>query len=345
MGFIDFREEAKALVVRPATGRIGTIERVSAHTATSIVPPAKPGGAYVFGPEIAIQRREATRDMVRIKDGTARALPFMRYEFSIDLKDARDAGLDSKGSLFVGETPVGQRRVHRLRLQTYSTKLDTVVFEALADLEAPLDTIAARESAGDAEAIAALGQKLRCNPFVSNRLLTASLSSGDVAAFTSFEDDHKDGAKQRFDSGFAVGVVANAEAARAALFADRRVMRAFDETGNGRLRARFNRNVGTLPLVPEVSDKAPRHLDLAIAQALCGAGSRTAAWEGKPVADFVLFLFEQHMLAALRRRDGELIETRPFPEGYDPPDGTGIEYRPGLYDEDGGDEAGDVDPA
>lgn len=311
-------------------GRIGAMPRHQRCTISTIV--AAADDMPVFGPELPVDVANTTRTLIRQGEDRRRLCDFMRFEFRIALGDARSAGLGDTAAVVAAEMPLAQRRVHLLRLQTYSSRLDPVVFEAIDELPAPFATIEERRAASDIAAIRAVHGLLRRDPYTSEHRLTAALTGIGPSPFRSYEDEGAEKPNHRKDESFALAAVGDTAAVRHAVFLDKRLREALDLTGQGFLRLRHNKHATRIPIPVEVSDKVPIHLDLAIDQAMAGAGKGARARIGKPVALYALELFEAHMLNALRRRDGDLPTYVGMPDWLadrfaadDPLDGEGSE--------------------
>ncbi|MBC8130535.1 MAG: hypothetical protein H7Y08_09475 [Rhizobiaceae bacterium] len=318
--------------------RISTVPRHQSCTVSTIVTAAD--GTLVYGPERPVDVANTTRTLIRQGGDRNRLCDFIRFEFRIALGEARAAGLDDTASIVAAEMPLAQRRVHLLRLQTYSTRLDPVVFEAMDELPAPFATIEERRAASDGAAIRAVHGLLRRDPFTSEHRWTAALTGIGPSPFRSYEDEGSEKPNHRKDESFAIAAVGKTEAVRNSLFLDKRLGEAHDLTGRGFLRLRHNKQATLIPIPAEVSDKAPIHLNLAIDQAMAGAGKGAKSRIGKPVALYALELFEAHMLNALRRREGELPTYVGVPDwlaeryaANDPLDGDGAD---GSEDDDAG---------
>ncbi len=287
-------------------------------------------GAWCFGPEIPAECRAVDRDFLRHDPatGTQRRVNFRRQEFVVSLADAKRYDVKRGHRLVVANLPPAQRRFQTAVVQGYADGIDDFVFESLGLPPLPASA-AERAGLSDADAVHGL-HRMATNLFMSERALSASVSSHESGAFRDYDDADGDaflepeertaqraasagrrppkvGARQRRDGAYAMAVVADLPRLRADLYSAPEVMRAFQAIGAGRYQLPIPGTGERISVPIEVASRATDHLDVAIYQAMAGAGRGAEGRIGKPVTRYVLDLFNTHLLAAIHRFDERLI--------------------------------------
>lgn len=308
MGYVQFIEEDDDVLSALQAQPIGGVMRVhsDAFSLTTIDHPGD--GRPVFGAEIPIEIRDTTCTFQKRRGDHVPAVSYRRLEFIMAAAVARLHGVRPSASLFVAELPLGQRRVHVLTFQQPNKRRAPVIFEDIENIGDEFASVERRAAASDRQAQKAL-QSCRINYFSSADELTASLSDTELANVASFEDNYPDHPRRRRDSSFALAVVDDPDGLRNQIMQDKSLLRSFQMTGEGRLNTPHNKERSWINLPPEVASLAVQHLDVAVRQAMCGAGLRHEKWRGRPVAEYAAYLFQEHLLRAAGRRTKDLIES------------------------------------
>ncbi|WP_238122968.1 MULTISPECIES: hypothetical protein [unclassified Xanthobacter] len=326
-----FEEQSSAQVPWQAVP-IGANSMVNPVTLTSFV---QQQGVWCFGPEIPAECRTLDRDFLRQDPitGARRRVNLRRQEFVVQLADAKRHDLKRGHTLVVANLPPAQRRFQTAAVQGYAEAIEDFVFEALALPPLPASA-AARAALSDVEAVHGL-HRLVTNLFMSERALSACVASHESGAFWDYDDADGDafleaeeraaqraaaagrrapksgapkpGARQRRDGHYAMAVVADVPRLRADLYTAPAVAQAFEALGDGRYQLRIPGTTESIRVPLEVASRATDHIELAIYQAMAGAGRQVDARLGKPVTRYVLDLFNTHLLAAVHRFDDRLI--------------------------------------
>ncbi|WP_188581677.1 hypothetical protein [Azorhizobium oxalatiphilum] len=317
---------------------------MSPQIATSFTSFRKADGHWFFGAEVEAVCRLADRDFLRRDPagGPSRRIAFRRQEFQIDLSEARAKGVEKGATLVIANLPLAQRRFQTATVQGYADKQDDFVFEELTGRPLP----ALPEERGrldDIRAVHAL-HRMPTNLFASQRVLSANVSSFETGAFVGYDDENDDellmeaperlaqagarrtrqhGARQRADGHYALGVVRDIEALRTDLYLE---LRSFiDDLGSENYRVRIPRTDQSIALPAELAARALDHFNLAVFQAMAGAGNDSKRRFDRRVSHYVKDLTDAHLLAAIHRLDGsipKLIFTD-FEFYYGDPDGAG----------------------
>jgi hypothetical protein len=263
---------------------------------------------YVYGAEAGADLAMLTHDFLR--GAPPRAVSFTRLEIRVPIGKSPDVRAD--GNVLLSEMPAGQRRVHRARLQTYAGAATPRLFEELADLPDRLAQPSARAAASDDEAIRAL-HEMPVNIFETRRYLVAGFVTNRAGSFASYEDAADDDTKPRetklrvADATFSIGAIAEPDVIRNAIMLDENLLRVFHLAGEGRLKVKGSATSPEVEVSAEVGSRAAGHLDIAIRQAMAGAGQRAEAHVGKPVATYARWLFERHLYTAQVRFSDRLL--------------------------------------
>lgn len=306
----------------PGSRQPSSKKQKSADISTLAAAPAlttfkKDDGVWFFGAEVPVSVKYAVRDFLR-RDATGllRRVDFFRFEFSVDLDDARQYGIKRGDTLTMSQLPAGQRRVHSVRLQKYAEIQDDFIFEDVVKCDGTAGN-QAPETVSDGEAIALL-HRLDTNLFASRRVLSASLSSLEAGAFRSYEDadadaglfqtdgsrDRRSSARQRDDGTFALGIVSDASSFRRDMYLELNTF--FNLISEAGYRVPIPDSTQSKPLPLEIAMRAVTHFDLAIAQAMGGAGFNNGRRFDRPVAHYVKDLTHGHLLSAINRLEGRL---------------------------------------
>ncbi|RFC64277.1 hypothetical protein DYI37_08025 [Fulvimarina endophytica] len=317
---------------------VGAVRLVNTIEVTKIV--RGEDGVYRYGPEITFEHRRVPRTLVRkSEDGNGdglRRISRVCEEFHLSAKAAKAQEVNETWSLNLSFMPLAQRRTEVLKLLKSVDKLPRFIFEDHADFEGEFSDPGRRRAASDEEAWNAIASASKRYPYVMERVFVAVLGGGDVAPYREFEDGKVEKVKNSRELSLVAGLVEDRERARASVMQSPRLMKRYEQTGEGRLYRRTLPDAPMIHLHVEVAQHAPIHLALAVDQALSGAGARHETWLGKPVADYADYLFEQHMVASNDRREED--ELSPPTLGGDAADRLvqpgGIEWEIGRYDED-----------
>jgi hypothetical protein len=272
--------------------------------------------AFIYGKEIDADLALVTHDLRRRSSGRPRKVAFTRLEIRVAARASED--IKGGGKLFLSEMPVGQRRVHEALIQTYPSRAPAPYFEDFDDLPEDLADPVSREALSDDEAIAVL-HRMRVNTFESGKTLVGGFLSNAAGAFASYDDESADEAPKRreanlrlADATYSIGAVREPDAVRHELWLDRGLSRAFELAERGRLRVKASATGPDVMISPEVSGRATEHLDIAIRQAMAGAGEKAAGLVGQPVATYAKWLFERHLFTAQERFSGRIPPLQAF---------------------------------
>lgn len=261
--------------------------------------------SFVYGPEVDADLVVVSRQFLR--RSPAHSVSFMRVEIRVPAGASPD--IRAGGRVSLSEMPVGQRRVHEARVQTYARRAAPRFFEDFPDLPPELRDTAALASVSDDDAIRAL-HEMPVNVFETQKCLVASFLANRVASFASYDDREDDDtgsreAKVRIaDASFSIGAVADPDVVRNAIWTDKTVCRMFAATAEGRLKVKASATGPEVSVSPEVGFRAADHLYIAISQAMAGAGQKAEALVGTPVATYARWLFERHLYTAVERLSG-----------------------------------------
>ncbi len=282
-------------------------------------------GEWLFGPELPSELRTVDRSFQRRdpQAGTLRTVDFRRQEFVLDSGEAKALGIVRGQTLVVANLPLGQRRFQTAPLQGYADRAPPFLFEDLTGPPLPT-TEAGRAALSDVDAMHCLN-RLAVNRFPSKGELSANLVGTQAGAFVGYDDAEwiipveREGqaaaqqargeisANVRRDGCYAMGIVPDLEAVRAELYTHKLLRRISDDIGDVRYRIPIPGKAETIPVPLEISELAPMHFQLAIFQALAGAGVKTGIWFGRPLARYVLDIFHYHLREAIRRMDQRLV--------------------------------------
>jgi len=294
-------------------GPIGSLRRRFEIT-VSTIRYDRDRAAYLYGKEVPAELAMVSHDFLRDSPSGSRVVPFSRLEIRVAAGASPD--IKARGTVFLSEMPAGQRRVHEALLQSYASSSAPRVFEEIEDLPSPWTDASARAKATDEEAIRAL-HHLRVNIFETGKRLVAGFVTSRAGAFMSYADQSsEDGAANRREANlrlagatWSIGAVVNRDAVRDAIWQDKAVLRVFNLTRNGGFKVKGGPNSPEVEVPPEVGYRAADHLDIAIRQAMAGAGQNADEHVGKPVATYAKWLFERHLYTATVRLSGRLPPT------------------------------------
>jgi hypothetical protein len=281
-------------------------------------------GGFVYGAEIDADFVLVTHDFLRKASGRSRVVAFSRYE--IRVRVGASADISARATVFLSEMPAGQRRVHKSMLQSAARGAPPQFFEDIKSFPAPLDDAASRSAASDDEAIRAL-HTLGVNLFETQRFLVAGFVSSGAGALMSYDDQDPDEkikwreTKMRLAGAtYSIGAVSDPKAVHAAIWKNKSVYRAYQLADEGHLRVKASATGPEIAVPLEVAGRAVDHMEIAIAQAMAGAGEKAREYIGRPVALYAQRLFERHLYTAAVRLAGRLppIVDGEFDDGLPP---------------------------
>lgn len=314
------------------SGPIGLLPRRHSITITTVKLDER-AGTFVYGEEVGADYVELTQTFARKSAGKPRLVEFTRREVRVRAGASREVGADA--TVFLSELPVAQRRVHEAMLQTYARAAPPRYFEDITDLQGPFADAEYRMAASDDQAIRAL-HTMRVNLFEKQKYLVAGFVTNSAGTFMTYDDDDGNEEATRWreanlriaDAKYAIGAVSKAQALRTALWQDKDLSRVYELSGTGRLKVKASANGPEHVVSLDVGKSAPNHMEIAIRQAMAGAGDKVDEYIGQPVALYAKRLFERHLYTAQERYRGRIP---PVDESADPLDQAG-ENRDGQVD-------------
>lgn len=308
MGRINFDKPRRPRRNQDKKRLIGGVSRRT-NTTISTITLSGDGNCYVYGEEIDGDFVELSLDIPRRSENGVRRVPFTRREVRVRAGASDD--IAAGAHLYLAELPKGQRRVHTALIQKYVKTRPKVVFEDMEGWPPPFNQAARRQQATDEEMIS-LFNSLPVNHFETGKVLVAPFISIGAGEFQTYDDASgynddvvwREGNLRVKDAAYAVGAVRKPETVRNAVLCDDKLQEAFRKSGDGTYRVKPSQDAEWQEIPLEVGTRASEHLEIAVDQALAGAGDDAKRRVGQPVATYALDLFNHHLLNAKGRLSG-----------------------------------------